>query len=657
MKKHYLLPLLPLTLAIALLFGCTREDVAAAEAAVTEAPAVQDSTEAAALSAQSLAVSKESIILNGTTASAPEGVSCADGTVTIESAGTYRLTGSLTGQIIVDADGPVELILAGASVTAAQAGDCAIEIQSDEDVLLTLEAGTENTLSDGASTANSAASAALYSKGSLTIDGSGSLTISAGANNGIQCKTTLTVAGGQLTVSAANHGLKSAGLLTISGGNITVQCGGDGLCAQAGRLAAGDILLSGGNISISAGERGMDSEGDITITGGDVSILSTDDGIRGANVTVSAGNIIIDAGCDGIQAETLLFIAGGNFQITAGGGGGDASSHAGESFGMGGGMGGASGETETSSDTSAKGLKSDGDVAISGGTFDLSTSDDSIHCAGLCTIDGGIMTICSSDDAIHADDMLVINDGTITVTDCFEGLEAYAIEIHGGEIDLRSVNDGINANGPETMGMGGFGGASGETNGETEDSATDSVSGSSITYYRQTGGSVNLVVTGSMSNIGDGLDSNGSVYIEGGTLIISTDGSTQEGAIDYGGGEFVITGGTVIAGGSSMMQESLSTSSTQCCAILSTNTQATGTEVTILDADGNILASAVMEDSFSCLILSHPDMTVGNVYTVTYGTESATLDFTSTTVINSSGGFGMGSMGGGMPGGMGGPGF
>ncbi|MCD7749329.1 MAG: carbohydrate-binding domain-containing protein [Oscillospiraceae bacterium] len=654
MKKHYLIPLLPLTLAVALLCGCAREDAASAETAVTEAPAVQDTAEAAVLSAQSLAVSEDEIVLNGTTASVPEGVSCANGVVTIESAGTYRLTGSLTGQVVVDADGPVELILAGASVTAAQAGECAIEIQSDEDVLLTLEAGTENTLSDRASAANSAASAALYSKGALTIAGSGSLTVTAGANNGIQCKAALTVSSGQVTVTSANHGLKSSGLLTVSGGNITVQCGGDGLCAQAGRLASGDILLTGGNISISAGERGMDSEGTITITGGDVSILSTDDGIRGTNVTVSAGAVVIDAGCDGIQAETLLTIAGGDFQITAGGGGGDASSHAGESFGMGGASGEASGETETASDTSAKGLKSDGDITVSGGTFDLNTSDDSIHCAGLCTIDGGNITICSSDDAIHADDMLVINDGTITVTDCFEGLEAYAIEIHGGDIDLRSVNDGINANGPETMGMGGFGGASGEASGETEDSSTDSISGSSITYYRQTGGSVHLVVTGSMSNVGDGLDSNGSVYIDGGTLIISTDGSTQEGAIDYGGGEFVITGGVVIAGGSSMMQESLSTSSTQCCAVLATNTQAAGTEVTILDEDGSIIASAVMEDTFSCLIISHPDMTVGNVYTVTYGTESTTLDFTSSAVINSSGGFGMG---GGMPGGMGGPSF
>ena len=58
-----------------------------------------------------------------------------------------------------------------------------------------------------------------------------------------------------------------------------------------------------------------------------------------------------------------------------------------------------------------------------------------------------------------------------------------------------------------------------------------SLSGEATTYYRQTGGTVDLVVTGTWNNVGDGIDSNGYVYIDGGVLTVSTFGNTQEGEI------------------------------------------------------------------------------------------------------------------------------
>lgn len=641
------------------------------------------------------------------------GVLYSPGVLRVEAAGTYRLSGVFAGRLIVDADGPVELVLAGASIT----GPACITVLSDEPVTLTAEEGTVNALSDGAAGPDQNASAAVYSKAPLTIGGEGTLTVTAAANNGVQCKSALTVTGGTLTVTAANHALKSRGALTVTGGVLRLACGGDGLNAQAGRLAGGDVLISGGQVDIRSDSRGIDAEDTFQITGGALIVQSADDSIRAAGIEVSGGDISLstvvesteemaetsdvetpeaetgdglkarqislsggnvtvraadealqadslisiaggrlqltsaangvscggdivitdgvlslNAGLDGIQAAGTLSISGGTLDIVTGGGGGGASGKSGDNFGPGFSPGGG-GWSQTADAPSAKGLKSDGSIFISGGTVVLNTADDSIHCTVLCTIDSGDLTILSSDDAIHSDDMLVINGGNIHITDCFEGLEAFAVEVNGGDIIIRSVNDGINANGPEMMMFGGSGMG-------RQAASIDSISGETTTYFRQTGGSIDLAVTGTWNNVGDGVDSNGSVFIEGGTLIVSTRGDTQEGGIDKGGGELLITGGMVMAGGASMMQESISESSTQCCAVLATATQPAGTTVAILDSGGREIWSATMANTFNCLVLTHPALQRGNVYTVTYGGQSATLDFTDTTVINMAGGFG-----------------
>ena len=96
----------------------------------------------------------------------------------------------------------------------------------------------------------------------------------------------------------------------------------------------------------------------------------------------------------------------------------------------------------------------------------------------------------------------------------------------------------------------------------------------------------------------------------------------------------------VIAGGSSTMAEGFGEASTQCAAVVATSYMPDGTEVVLFDSEGNILWDVVLADAFSCLQISHPAMQVGHVYTLTYGGESATLDFTSSNLVNNSRGFG-----------------
>ena len=681
MKKR-LLFILPLLLAAAA--GCAsvqQKETLPAEAAETRtlsAPAEETETGADRI-----------IDLSGS-GEMPSGIEWSDGVCVVESAGTYIVSGRSASGLRVDADGPVELILDGVVIQAAEA----LRIDSKDPVKIMAAAGSENILTDGSGEpagseeaagsgeAEDSPAAVILSKAPLTIGGGGAITVIAGTNNAIRAKSLLTIEGSILTVDAANNALKADDSVTITGGKIDIRSGGDGIEAEAGRLFGGDITISDGEVTISASGRGIHAEGTASVTDGTLSVDTEDDAVKAPAVSIGGGNVSLHTSADGIQAEQTLQISGGEIDVNAG----EDGLHAADISVLGGsvsvesvadgiqgdesvsleggtvyvktgiGSGGAinkSGDdfgpmmwsrtSETESDVSAKGIKSDDSITISGGEITLDTEDDAVHAAVLCTIRGGVITIASGDDALHSDDMLVIDDGTIRIDDCFEGLEAFAVEVNGGDIVIRAVNDGINANGSEfgMMGWGPWG-----RDAEEEEQEITSLSGEATTYFRQTGGTIDLVVTGTTRNCGDGIDSNGYVYIDGGVLTISTFGNTQEGGIDTGRDGPIVTGGMVMAGGASMMQESWASESTQCCAVISTDLQPDGTPVTIYDEAGNVIWSVTLADTFNCIVLSHPDLLPGHVYTVDYGGGTETLDFTSSTILR----VGTSSFGWGFPG-------
>ena len=612
----------------------------------------------------------------------PDGATYEDSVFTLTAAGDYIVAGTLEGRLIVDADGPVTLVCDGVTLIGQ---DC-LTVRSGDPVTVIGTAGTENVFTDlpvdpasgeirsvepaaaastessgeasgsaeaadevspaqrlpdtqsSAASAEDAGSGAEEPKEETDASGAvitskapllfavGSITVNADINNGIRAKDGLTVQNGSLTVNAANDAVKAKGGISVLGGSLNVTAGGDALQTEAGRVTGGSVDLRGGSVTLTAGDRGIDAESIVLFAGGTVTVVSENDAVRADTISVTGGEIVLDSQGDGLQAVTDLTVSGGNLSIVTGGGGGSAINHPGESFG------GPWGQTSSAAEdeASTKGLKSDGSITVSGGVVDLSTNDDSIHCGTLFTMDGGTVTICANDDAIHADDWLVINDGTVRIDDCFEGLEAFAVEVRGGDVVIRAVNDGINANGQEMM----------FRRSSSEESGVTSLSGSATTYFRMAGGKVDLVVTGNTSNQGDGVDSNGAVYITGGELIVSTFGSFMENGLDTGSGGPIVTGGKVIAGGASSMSEPFGSSSTQCAATVKASYMPDGTEVVLSDAEGNILWDVVLADGFSCLQISHPDMQVGQVYTLTFGSQTKTLDFTNSNLVEIGGGGG-----------------
>lgn len=383
-----------------------------------------------------------------------------------------------------------------------------------------------------------------------------------------------------------------------------------------------DLTLKSGTVNLEAGSKGLSGKDSVSVEGG---ILNADvgtDALYSANgedsakgtITVTGGTLNLLCQKDGLDATGAILIEGGAIVLNAGNG------------------------------SEGKGLVSEADVTISGGSLNISSYDDAVHAGGSVTIRGGELLLASSDDGIHADDSLCITGGSLSVTRSYEGLEARVIDIQEGRISVRASDDGLNAaggsDGSDAMGL--FGGDSfrgGMGGFESDSGASLTISGGTLTVNAD----------------GDGLDSNGALTVSGGTVYVSGPTNSGNGAMDYGI-EASISGGTVLAAGAAGMAVNFGQSSTQGSILLNlSSTQAAGSTVTLCDESGTVLASFQPEKSYSSVLISTEGLVQGGVYTVTAGTETRTVTLDS---LICGGGMGMGGFGGPMGGhGFGGQGF
>ncbi len=165
------------------------------------------------------------------------------------------------------------------------------------------------------------------------------------------------------------------------------------------------------------------------------------------------------------------------------------------------------------------GLEANNSIAIKDGTITINSKKDGFHVeydeddsVGYIYIAGGTINITSSDDALHATTVLQIDDGTIT-TNSREGFEATYIQINGGTINITASDDAINAGAKSSA-----------------YTPTIEINGGYITINMGQGDT-------------DAVDSNGNIYINGGTLDI-----TAQSPFDYDG-EAEYKGGTIIVNG------------------------------------------------------------------------------------------------------------
>lgn len=558
---------LSLTLLLAGITGCSSNNTSTTAASTSTSTATTTASTASTVTYDTddyyfdwKSSSYETIALNGSSATVKgDGVAVQGSVVTISSSGVYEITGTLTGgSIVVDVNkdidkGTVFLVLNGATISSQTSAP--IYVKDAKKVVMLLETGTKNTVSDGSGTivnADTEPSAAIFSKANLTITGSGTLTVTANFNDGITSKDDLKITDGTLIVNAKADGIVGKDSLNVKSGNITVTAGKDGL------RATNDIDADQGNVNIQNGQ-----------------------------FTITAAN-------DAIQAARLLQIDDGTFNLNSGGG------YPGKSISSGSDAGGArpgqttTTTTTTSTEESKKGLKAGQNILINGGTINISSYEDSLHSTTDIAINGGILTLQSGDDALHADNNLLINKGEITIKNSYESLEGTNITINGGKINATSTDDGINVN-------------------------------SSSGLLTITGGEA------SFNANGDGLDSNGSVSMTGGTVYVDGPIANNNGSIDYDG-SFTISGGTLGASGSSGMAMAPSTNTQPSILMSYSSTQAAGSIITLKDKDGAIVATYTPSKQYSSIAISSPKLSVGSTYTL-YSGNTKVVSFTLSTTL------------------------
>ncbi|MDE7141232.1 MAG: carbohydrate-binding domain-containing protein, partial [Treponemataceae bacterium] len=146
----------------------------------------------------------------------------------------------------------------------------------------------------------------------------------------------------------------------------------------------------------------------------------------------------------------------------------------------------------------------------------------------------------------------------------------------------------------------------------------------------------------------DGIDSNGSILVSGGTVTVYGSTSGSDAGLDADSG-IVVNGGTLFATSTLGMVETPSTNSAQCVVSYAHQSQiSAGAVVTLRGSDGSTLLSMPVKKNCQSIIFSTPALKTGGTYAL-YSGNTRLTSFTVSSVITT-----IGTSGSAFPGGNGG---
>lgn len=115
---------------------------------------------------------------------------------------------------------------------------------------------------------------------------------------------------------------------------------------------------------------------------------------------------------------------------------------------------------------------------------------------------------------------------------------------------------------------------------------------------------------------GDGLDSNGTASISGGTVVVNGPTNNGNGALDVNG-TFEVAGGSLVASGSSgMLVSPTATGDQGVLTVTFASALPEATAVSVLDGDGAAVASFTTGKISQSVVLSVPGIVAGEEYSI-----------------------------------------
>ncbi len=612
---------------------------------------------------------------------------------TIGTAGEYTLSGLLSdGQIAVDVgdDDEVKLILDNASISCSTGAP--ILVKNAAEVTVKAEKGTYNTVTDlrTGSADGVEEDAAIYAACDLKLSGSGTLIVESTFDNGVKSKDDLSVKNVTLKVTAAGNALKGNDSVEIKSGNlILISTASDGVKTENADVSSkgkqrGTVSITGGQVDIYAACDGISAAYNVEISEDEtctVNIYTASYANTGAETAGAETYLIVPASlysesCDyyaylyndddtaGVFVqcvyETMVYSGltayyGLAFRIPDGyrnilfhivtqgqtpDGVNYKASTTGETINAA--MNGyllsnvsgdtaygdwvqiTNGENASKTTYSSKGIKAENEILVNAGTITIYAGDDGLHAnggaalengetgLGNITINDGSVTVTSADDGMHADNALTVNDGSVRIVESHEGLEANVITLNGGTAYVYADDDGLNA-----------------------------CKGNATPMVCINGGYAEIRTP---SGDTDAIDSNGSVQMTGGTVLVLSGAQMggMAGSVDADG-TVTVTGGTIVALGGICKIPSDGSVNTY----VSNGTGFSAGEYRITDANGGTIFSFTLYDSYSsCWIASESFVLNGSYAVEKDGTTFLSWTQSSATE-GATGGYGFGGHGGG----------
>ncbi len=426
-----------------------------------------------------------------------------NGVYSITSGGSYYASGKLEeGQIYVNVSDNIDVELELDGVSISNSSVSPIYVLNCNNFTLTVKKDYSNYIYDNRTTDYSSntdetigRSAIYVYNGDLKVNGKGELFVYSDYNSGIHGKDNVIVKNATIVINAMNNGIKGNDKVVIEEEpTISIVAGNNGI------------------VTTNSDAGNSTQHGYIYILGGNLTINSYGDGIDAAYAA------IIENGIDdnSVTHTPIIDIYTNKYSTYQ-------TSSAIRPGGLGGHGGGFDdgGTSAEKADDSAKAIKANEAIEISGGETFAYTYDDAIHtnadeldtgntASANINISGGKLSLKSSDDAIHADGTLTISGGTTYVSESHEGIEGNKIIISGGDTTVFGGDDGVNASNSITI--------SGGRLDVTVKSSGDIDGIDSNGTFTMTDGIV--ITRGPNSEMAAPLDADGTMSVSGGILIV-----------------------------------------------------------------------------------------------------------------------------------------